>query len=95
MDFLEYLFLIEDPELERKYEEYRNSVGGVLKMTIEEIRKTHYERKGEERGIEKGIEKEKIEIAKKLLDILDDQTIADKTGLHIEKVRELRAENEL
>lgn len=85
VDFLEYLFLIEDPELEKKFEEYRNSVGGVLKMTIDEIRKTHYERKAKE--------KEKIEIAKNLLDVLDDKTIAEKTGIHIDKVRELREEN--
>lgn len=31
VDFLEYLFLIQDPEIEKKYEEYRNEKGGVLK----------------------------------------------------------------
>ncbi|WP_243182523.1 hypothetical protein [Clostridium gasigenes] len=36
VDFLEYLFLIQDPELEKKYEEYRREKGGALKMTIEE-----------------------------------------------------------
>ena len=54
-------------------------------MTIDEIRKIHYERKAKE--------KEKINISKKLLDILDDETIAEKTGFQIDKVRELRAEN--
>jgi predicted transposase/invertase (TIGR01784 family) len=54
--------------------------------------------KGLERGIEKGIEKGKaegirkrnIEIAKSLLDVLDDETIAKKTTLSIEEVKKLR-----
>ncbi|MCT4592786.1 MAG: hypothetical protein N4A57_00715, partial [Anaeromicrobium sp.] len=94
VDLLEYLFLIEDPELERKYEEYKNLIGGVLKMTVDEIRRKHFEQKGMEKGIEKGIEKgelkKAIEIAKKLLDILDDETISSKTGLPVDKIRELR-----
>ena len=52
------------------------------------------ERKGEERGMQKGIEKgmqkEKINIAKNLLDILDDETISKKTGLDIETIKKLR-----
>ena len=43
---LEYLFLIEDPELEKKYEEFKKSIGGVLNMTVDEIREKHLERKG-------------------------------------------------
>ncbi len=38
VDFLEYLFLIENPELEKKYEEFKKINGGVLKMSIDEIR---------------------------------------------------------
>ena len=52
------------------------------------------ERKGLQKGIQKGIEKGKkegiIEIAKNLLDILDDKTIAIKTGLSLEEIKELR-----
>ena len=48
------------------------------------------EKKGMEKGMEKGIEKEKINIAKNLLDVLDDETIALKTGLSIEKIKQLR-----
>lgn len=40
----------------------------------------------EQRGIEKG----KLEIAKNLLDILDDEIISIKTGLPVEKVKKLR-----
>jgi predicted transposase/invertase (TIGR01784 family) len=46
--------------------------------------------KGLEQGIEKGIEQEKINIAKNLLDILDDETISLKTGLEIQKIQSLR-----
>ena len=50
--------------------------------------------KGRQEGLQKGLEKgkleEKLEIAKNLLDILDDETIAKKTGLSIEQVNLLR-----
>ena len=45
---------------------------------------------GIEKGIEKGIEQEKINIAKNLLDILDNETIALKTGLDISLIEGLR-----
>jgi predicted transposase/invertase (TIGR01784 family) len=46
--------------------------------------------KGIEQGIEKGIEQEKLNIAKSLLDILDNKTIALKTGLDIAMIQRLR-----
>jgi predicted transposase/invertase (TIGR01784 family) len=48
------------------------------------------ERKGIEKGIEKGENKKSIEIAQNLLDILDEETIAIKTGLSIEVIKELK-----
>ena len=48
------------------------------------------ERKGIEKGIQQGIEQKSIEIAKNLLDILDDETIARKTGLSIDVIKKLR-----
>ena len=48
---------------------------------------------GIEQGIEQGKEEEKVEIAQNLLDVLDDETIALKTGLTIEEVRRIRDEN--
>ena len=60
---------------------------------IEEM-KEEAEGKGFERGIEKGKQEEQIKIAKNLLDILDDETIAVKTGLHIEVVKRLREEEQ-
>ena len=46
----------------------------------------------ERKGIEKGIKQRNIEIARNLLDILDDETIATKIGLSIEKIKILREE---
>ena len=46
--------------------------------------------KGIQKGIQKGMEKGIIEMVKNLLDILDDETIAKKSGLSEEMVRELR-----
>ena len=43
-----------------------------------------------EQGIEQGIEQEKINIAKNLLDVLDDKTIALKTGLSQDEIQKLR-----
>jgi len=44
----------------------------------------------EQKGIQKGIEQRNIEIAKNLLDVLDNETIALKTGLSIEEIEKLR-----
>ncbi len=49
---------------------------------------------GMEKGVEKGVQEMRIKLARGLLDILDDQTIADKTGLSLEEVIKLREELE-
>jgi predicted transposase/invertase (TIGR01784 family) len=46
--------------------------------------------KGMEKGIEKGAQAEKLKIAKSLLDILDDETIAFKIGLDAKSIEDLR-----
>jgi len=46
--------------------------------------------KGMEKGIAKGEKKKAIEIAKQLLGILDIETIANKTGLSFDEVRNLK-----
>lgn len=46
-----------------------------------------------EKGIEKGREMALKEAAENLLDVLSDDVIAEKIGLSLEKVKELRAEN--
>lgn len=48
------------------------------------------------REMEENAEKKKaIEIAKNLLDILDDETIAEKTGLTINEVKRIRKDSNL
>lgn len=46
--------------------------------------------KGMQQGIQKGIQQEKIEIAKKLIGLLEDEIIAEKTGLSTEEIRKLK-----
>jgi predicted transposase/invertase (TIGR01784 family) len=48
------------------------------------------EKIGEARGRQKGREEGKLEVARNLLDMLDDETIAVKTGLSVEEIRKLR-----
>ena len=47
-------------------------------------------KEGITQGIEQGIEQNKIDIAKNLLDILDDKTISIKTKLNVEIIKKLR-----
>ena len=47
----------------------------------------------ERKGIEKGKKEEKIAIARNLLDVLDNETIALKTGLTILDVEKLRSKS--
>ena len=60
----------------------------------EETMRIYYERERSlhERAnmISSAEKKAKLEIAKNLLDILDDETIAEKTGLDVEEVKILR-----
>ena len=51
------------------------------------------EERGRREGIKEGIKEERFTIARALLDILDNETIALKTGLSVEEVADLRTEN--
>ena len=62
-----------------------------LKAKLDYINVMRYAKdEAERKGMEKGIEKEKINIAKNLLDILDDDTISLKTGLDASFIQSLR-----
>lgn len=50
--------------------------------------------RGIEQGIEQGIERGKLEIAQKLIGLLDDQTIAERTELPLKTVLELKENKE-
>ena len=96
-DFLEYLFLIKDEELESKYEEYKRERGGAIKMTVDQIREKYYTLKGKEEGkiegIKEGIEKEKIENAINFLKLgISAEIVAQGTGLSLEEVNKIKDE---
>ncbi len=45
---------------------------------------------GIQQGIQRGIEQEKLKIAKKLIGILDEETIAEQTELPLKTVQQLK-----
>ena len=61
-----------------------------ITRTIEEMKE-----EAEHRGIEKGIQEGRLDIARELLDILDNETIAIKTGVPLAIVQELRQKSEI
>ena len=60
----------------------------ILKDKVSALNKAKEE--GREEGREEGEKKKAFEIAKNLLDVLDNETIATKTGLTIEEIEKLR-----
>jgi len=89
VDFLEYLFLIKDPEIEKQYEEYKKENGGAFKLSIDEIRRLHYK----EEGREEGEIKKAMEIAKRLLRKgVPIDIIVESTDLTIEEVENIKKE---
>ncbi len=72
-------------------EDERDNYEARLKwLRDEEMALKTAERKGIEQGIEQGIKQSRMEIAKNLLDILDNKIISEKTGLSIEEIEKLR-----
>ncbi|MBW9151466.1 hypothetical protein [Clostridium estertheticum] len=93
VDFLQYLFLIKDHVLEKKYEEYKKERGGAFKMTIDDIRKLHYKEEGREEGREEGEMKKAVEIAKKLLRKgVSIDIVVESTELTMEEVESINKE---
>ncbi|HBK64945.1 MAG TPA: transposase, partial [Cyanobacteria bacterium UBA11166] len=45
-----------------------------------------------EQGLEQGAKEKSLEIARKLLDILDEATISQTTGLSLEEIQRLKEE---
>lgn len=84
-------------------EELRHAKDQLIRMSNDSEQREIYEmrakilkdkvsalNKAKEEGREEGELKKAVEIAKNLLDILDDKTISIKTGLSIEEVKKLR-----
>jgi len=59
-------------------------------MLLKEFDEINALRTAEKKAMQRGMQKEKINIAKNLLDILDDETIALKTGLDPDVIKSLR-----
>lgn len=89
-----------EPAIEKaeKKLEYLSSDKETLSIYWERERALHEranmintaEERGFNKGIEQGIEKGKMQVAISLLDLLDDETIAAKTGLDLDTVKKLR-----
>ena len=91
-DVAEFLALDEDRQFAYQQDlKARWDYHNVMSFAKEEAEKKGLE-KGLEKGLKKGRRERDIEIAKNLLDILDDKTIAIKTGLSIKDIEDLRSE---
>lgn len=66
--------------------EYLSSDEEAMKIYYE-IEKSLHERANMISSVEK---RGKLEVSKNLLDILDDETIVEKTGLYVEEIKMLR-----
>lgn len=64
-----------------------------MNTTTKTLYDPEVEKRGIEIGIQQGIISNKIENAKNLLDVLDDEIIAIKIGLELEIVKKIRQEN--
>ena len=96
-DFLEYLFLIQDENLENKFKEYKKERGGAIKMTVDQIREKYYSLKAKEDGkivgIKEGEYNKSIENAKNFLNLgISPEIVAQGTGLSLEEVKEIKDE---
>lgn len=89
--------------LEMSIEEIREAKDELIRMSNDEKQREIYEMRAkilkdkvsalneaERKGIQTGEKNKAIEIAKNLLDILDDETVATKTGLSIDVIKSLR-----
>lgn len=90
-------------ELEKVEVEIKEAKAELIRLSGDRKERERYEKRresrlneisalsyAEEKGIKQGAKQEKIEIAKNLLDVLDDETISLKTGLSLEEVEKLR-----
>ena len=89
-------FLSSDPETIELYRarEYSAHERANMISSAEQRGEQRGEKRGEKRGEQRGRIQEKIDIARALLDILDDEMIATKTGLELQEVKKLRSEND-
>lgn len=63
----------------------KDKISAIEKAAFKNAKKIRYER-----GYEIGARRKALEVAKALLEILDEETIAQSTGLSIEEVKSLK-----
>ena len=89
-------------KLEMSKKEIKEAKDELLRLSGDDKEREKYERRKESlleqnsllaNAEKKGENRKAIEIAKNLLDILDDETISKKTGLSLEEIKELRNKN--
>ena len=91
--------------LEMSIEEIREAKDELVRISNDKEQREIYEMRSkilkdkisalneaERKGIEQGIKRGKIEVAKNLLDVLDNETISLKTGLTVDEIDNLRNE---
>jgi predicted transposase/invertase (TIGR01784 family) len=93
-DVAEFLALDKDEQFAYQIDlksrlDYKNAFDYNIEMGIEKGMEIGME-KGMEIGVKRGMEKGIREIAKNLIDILDVETIAKKTGLSLEEIEKLK-----
>ncbi|MCY6356158.1 Rpn family recombination-promoting nuclease/putative transposase [Clostridium sp. ZS2-4] len=74
---------------EKEGDDMVSNLGDTIIKGLEEREKAGIQ-KGIQKGIEEGRKEEKIAIARNLLDLLDAQTIAEKTGLTVDEVKKMK-----
>ena len=102
-----WLYFINQPdselvqELEKVEADIKEAKAELVRLSGDRKERERYEKRRESRlnevsalayAEEKGAKKEKIGIAKNLLDVLDDEIISLKTGLSVEEVKQIRKE---
>lgn len=97
IEFLDYVEHSDDNAVEKakgtlvkKIHKKVIEVKSDISMEVEFMTLLERDREKIEEGRKEGKLEEKLEIARNLLDVLDDETIARKTGLSIEEVKKLR-----
>lgn len=76
------------PEIQRAFEIANQA--NLTRAELEDLEKREIWIHDQRNAIKRAVKQNKIEIARRLLDVLDEQTISETTGLSLEEVRELK-----
>ena len=84
-----------DKNISKVYEEIKHLLSDEEILAVAEAREKQFldYNSAINHATRRGIEQTKLENAKALLDLLEDETIAERIGLRLETVKKLRLEN--